>query len=77
MSVVTFRIDERTKRALDKLQEDTGKTRSEVLRRAILDAEEAALQARMREESRRLYNDPADRAEAKAVLEFMGGGSAW
>jgi len=77
MAVVTFRADEETLRALAALEQATGESRSRVVRDAVLLAEREARRAALRSESARLRDDPVDRAEARAILEDMGGADAW
>lgn len=70
MSTISFRADEATQEALRELMgEDTD--RSTVIREAILDAWRHRRNQRLREESIRIANDPADRAEIGAIMAEM------
>ncbi|MFT4262486.1 MAG: hypothetical protein QM572_03825 [Nocardioides sp.] len=70
MSTITFRADAVTEQALLGLVSD-GIDRSTAIRDAILAAFEAKQRARLREESQRIANDPADRAEIAAIQAEM------
>ncbi|MDR0284610.1 MAG: hypothetical protein LBI33_06930 [Propionibacteriaceae bacterium] len=63
--------------ALDYLQEMTRATKSDIIRNTLLQAAERAKREAMRTEALELADDPDDRAEAQAVLAFMGGTDAW
>ncbi|MEX2210935.1 MAG: ribbon-helix-helix protein, CopG family [Gaiellaceae bacterium] len=69
---LTVRLDEAARRALRQLTRG-GRSRSEVVREALVAAVEAREREALREEVRRVAADPQDRAEARAVLEFMEG----
>ena len=68
--MVSLRLDDKATEALALLTRD-GTSRSEVIRDALLDAARRKRSAELRAEVEALANDPADLAEAKAVLEFM------
>lgn len=73
---LTIRMDPDVERALESLTAD-GRSRSEVVRAAILEAERAARRAEMRAWSEKVRNDPADRAEIAAIRAIMDDGRAW
>lgn len=77
MSVMTFRTDATVDHAISYLQTHTGRSKSDVIRDALLNAEHEARRAAMRSESLALRDDPQDLAEARAVLADMGGTDAW
>ena len=71
-TAISVRLDDDAERALAQL-EATGLSRSEAIRRALI--EEASRQRRsaaLAAEVAALESDPADRAEMRAVAEFMG-----
>ena len=70
MSVVNFRTDERTDRALAELTAD-GSTVSDAIRQALVDAVRLRRREQMRQESCELAADPADLAESRRVLTEM------
>ncbi|MBK8866899.1 MAG: ribbon-helix-helix protein, CopG family [Dermatophilaceae bacterium] len=76
MTVINFRCDDETLRALDELGEE-GETRSDTLRRAIRDARVLRRREQMRREAVSVAADPADLEEAKAVTAQMGALRAW
>jgi hypothetical protein len=76
MSVVNFRTDERSERALAELMTD-GSTASDAIRRALVDAVRLRRREQMRAESLALMNDDADRAESRQVLLEMDELRAW
>lgn len=76
MSVVNFRTDERSERALAELMAD-GSTASDAIRRALVDAVRLRRREQMRAESLALMNDDADRAESRQVLMEMDELRAW
>lgn len=76
MSVVNFRTDERSARALAELMSD-GSTASEAIRQALVDAVRLRRREQMRAESLELMNDQADRAESRRVLAEMDTLRAW
>ena len=76
MTVVSFRTDEPTDRALAELTAD-GSTVSDAIRRALIDAVRLRRREQMREESLDLAADPADLAESRRVLKEMDDLRAW
>jgi hypothetical protein len=76
MSVVNFRTDERSERALAELMVD-GSSASDAIRRALVDAVRLRRREQMRAESRALMNDDADRVESRQVLSEMDELRAW
>lgn len=76
MSVLNFRTDERSERALAELMAD-GSTASEAIRRALVDAVRLRRREQMRAESRALMDDEDDRAESRRVLADMDELRAW
>ena len=76
MSVVNFRTDERSERALAELMVD-GSTASDAIRQALVDAVRLRRREQMRVESLALMNDDADRAESRQVLLEMDELRAW
>ncbi len=77
MSVMTVRLDETTEAALAYLHTATQKTKSQIIRDALLQAEQEARREKMRAQAEAVASDPHDVSEARAVLAFMGGGDAW
>ncbi|MBA3292639.1 MAG: hypothetical protein H0T40_02610 [Geodermatophilaceae bacterium] len=76
MTVVNFRTDERSDRALAELTAD-GATVSEAIRQALVDAVRLRRREQMRRESREVSEDPREVAESKAVLREMEALRAW
>jgi len=76
MAVVNVRTDRATDVALAQLTADAT-SRSEAIRRAILDAAREATRRPMREDADRLRNDPDDLAEVRRVHEIMDSLRAW
>lgn len=76
VTIVNVRVDPQTEAALDELTAD-GTTRSEAIRRAILDAAREARSRQLRQESERLRNDPDDLAEVRRIQEIMEDMGAW
>jgi len=76
MTVVNFRTDERSERALAELTAD-GATVSDAIRQALVDAVRLRRREQMRRESFALANDPADLAESRQVLKEMDELRAW
>jgi Arc/MetJ-type ribon-helix-helix transcriptional regulator len=68
--MVSLRLDAEAAAALDVLTTG-GKSRSEAVRDALVLAAARRRSDELRAEAERLAADPADRAEMKAVLEFM------
>ena len=68
---ISLRLDDRTSRALLRLQQ-TGMSQSEAVRKAVLDAAEALNEpTRLAAEIAALDADPKDRAEMKRLAEYM------
>ena len=76
MTVLNFRTDERSERALAELMLD-GSTASEAIRQALVDAVRLRRREQMRAESRELMNDEDDLAESRRVLADMDAIRAW
>ena len=76
VSVLNFRTDERSERALAELTAD-GSTTSEAIRQALVDAVRLRRREQMRAESRELASDAEDRAESRRVLAAMDELRAW
>lgn len=76
MTTLTIRTDPDIERALSTLTAD-GRTRSDAVRAAILDAERQLRRAAMRARAEELRNDPEDVAESKRVLAEMDAIRAW
>jgi Arc/MetJ-type ribon-helix-helix transcriptional regulator len=68
--MVSLRLDAEAAAALDVLTKG-GKTRSEAVREALLEAARKRQSDEVRAAAEAAAADPADLAEAKAVLEFM------
>jgi predicted transcriptional regulator len=77
MTTMTIRIDSAIEQALVHLQGDTGATKSEVVRRAILDAADQVQRAALRAESLALREDPGDRAASQELAAEMAELNAW
>ena len=76
MTVLNFRTDERSEKALAELMSD-GSSASEAIRQALVDAVRLRRREHMRAESRALMNDETDRAESRQVLAEMDELRAW
>jgi hypothetical protein len=76
MTVLNFRTDERSERALTELMSD-GSTASEAIRQALVDAVRLRRREQMRTESYELMNDEEDLAESRRVLADMDEIRAW
>jgi Arc/MetJ-type ribon-helix-helix transcriptional regulator len=76
MATITFRTDPEVDAALSALVGD-GRDRSRAIREAIIEAARRERAARLRAEADALAADPADRAEARAVLEDLESLRAW
>lgn len=70
MTIVTFRTDESTDRALAELSTD-GRTLSDVIREALVNAARQRRREQMRRESSAMAADPDDLAESRQVLAEM------
>ncbi len=76
MTVVNFRTDERSQRALDELTAD-GTSVSAALRQALLDSITLRQRDQMRREAEALVDDAANREESRAILAHMDDLRAW
>lgn len=76
MPTLTIRTGPEVERALASLTSG-GRSRSEVARSAILDAERAYRRARLRAEAEELRNDPDDVAASRALAAEMDAVRAW
>ena len=76
MATITFRTDPEVDAALSALVGD-GRDRSRAIREAIIEAARRGGPPRLRAEADALAADPADRAEARAVLEDLESLRAW
>ncbi|MEB3062568.1 hypothetical protein [[Mycobacterium] zoologicum] len=76
MSSLTIRTDSEVERALEALTRD-GRSRSEVARAAILDAERAQRRAMLRAEAEQLRDDPEDVAASRELAVEMEAIRAW
>lgn len=77
MTIVTFRADDRTEQDLAALQQAWGTGRTDVIRRAVHQAAEAALTEQVLQRSRELANDPDDRRAVAEALADMEELRAW
>lgn len=68
--MVSLRLDDKTNEALRLLTRD-GASRSEAIRDALLEAAKRKRSVELRAAAEAAGADPADLAEARAVLEFM------
>ncbi len=76
MTVVNFRTDERSERALAELTAD-GATVSDAIRRALVDAARLRRREQMRRESLEVSRSADDLAESRAVQQEMDEIRAW
>lgn len=76
VTTITIRTDEETDRALAELTRDN-RSRSDVIREAILLAYREERAARLRAEAEEAASDPDDLAEVRAIREEMDAISAW
>ena len=76
MGSITIRTDSEVERALAALTSD-GRSRSEVTRAAILDAERAQRRARLRAEAQQLRDDADDVAASHELAAEMDAIRAW
>ncbi|MCL2803464.1 MAG: hypothetical protein FWD29_05875 [Micrococcales bacterium] len=72
MATFTVRPDVPMEDAIAYAIDQTGQTRARVIRQAVLDYEWTLRREALRQESLALRENPADRAEALAILEDMG-----
>jgi uncharacterized protein YoaH (UPF0181 family) len=76
MSVVNFRTDEHSEKALAELMSD-GSSASQAIRQALVDAVRFRRREQMRTESLALMNDEDDRAESRRVATEIDELRAW
>lgn len=76
MSTLALRTDPEVERALEALTRG-GLSRSEAVRKAILQAERTHRRARLREEAESLLNDPEDVAASRELAAEMDAVRAW
>jgi len=76
MSTLTIRTDAEVERALESLTRD-GRSRSDVVRAAILAAEREQRRSRLRAEAEALRDDPEDVAESRRLAAEMDVVRAW
>lgn len=76
MSTVTIRTDDETDTALEALTRN-GRSRSDVIREAILLAYRQESAGRLRAEAEATAADPEDLAEVRAIREEMDAHGAW
>jgi Arc/MetJ-type ribon-helix-helix transcriptional regulator len=76
MATVTIRTDDEVERALQALTR-SGRSRSEVVREAILAADREARRAQMRAEAEALRDDPTEIAAMKRLAADMDSIRAW
>lgn len=77
MNRIVITADEATAAALAHLVELTGQKRSEVVRNAIRAAEREAVLSRVREQAKRVREDPTDRAEMLGLADDIEHLRAW
>jgi len=77
MAVLTLRVDPEVDQAIAYLTAQSGHTKSQVVRDAVLDTARQARREAIRQAALRVSQDQADLAEAQAILNFMGAGDAW
>ncbi len=70
MTLVNFRTDELSQRALDELTSD-GTSTSAAIRQALLDSVRLRRREQMRRETLEIVADPDDLAERNAILAHM------
>lgn len=76
MATLTIRTDPTVERALESLTYD-GRSRSEVVRAAILEADRVHRRARMRAEAEALGDDPSEVAASRRLAAEMDAARAW
>lgn len=76
MTVVNFRTDEGSQRALDELTAD-GTSVSAAIRQALLDSVRLRKREQMRRESAEVVDDASDLEESRAILADMEDLRAW
>lgn len=77
MLTITIRIDSEVEAALAELVARFGGTRSDAVRRAVLDASRESRRAALRAEAEALRDDPEDVAAARSLAAEMGAPGAW
>lgn len=77
MTQIVIRAGDETAAALAHLVELTGQKRSEVVRNPIRAAEREAVLSRVREQAKRVRDDPPDRAEMLRLADEMEQLGAW
>lgn len=77
MTTVTFRADDRAEKDLSALQQAWGAGRTDVIKRALHEAAEAALAEQVLQRSRELADDPDDRRAVAEALADMEELRAW
>jgi Arc/MetJ-type ribon-helix-helix transcriptional regulator len=77
MAQVAVRFDTDSEAALDRLVARNGKSRSQVVREAVVALDREAVLEQVRQESRALMSDEADMAETRAIFEEMRSRRAW
>ncbi|MGH2960939.1 MAG: hypothetical protein ACRDL3_01900 [Solirubrobacterales bacterium] len=70
-ATISFRHDSESDAALAYLEREVGLKRSEAIRRALVELAERERRSALRQEVGAVAADPADRAEARAILEEM------
>lgn len=76
MTTLTVRVDKEVEQALTDLTAN-GRTRSEVVRQAVIEAARTERRSKLRDTSRRLAEDPDDVAEMRAVQSDLEPLRAW
>ncbi len=69
--VLTVRLDESTAKAFDEIQKQSRLTRSDLVRKLVIDERRRMLDAELRAESERLMADPVDATEMRRISEEM------
>lgn len=69
--VLTVRLDEPTAKAFDEIHVQSGLTRSDLVRKLVIDERQRMLDAELRAESERLMADSVDVAEMRRISEEM------
>ncbi len=69
--VLTVRLDEPTAKAFDEIQDQSGLTRSDLVRKLVIEERRRMLDGELRSESGRLMADPVDAAEMQRISTEM------
>jgi|GEM_PF-5683937 len=69
--VLTVRLDESTARAFDEIRERSQLTRSDLVRKLVMDERRRLVDAELRAESERLTANKVDAAEMRRISEEM------